>query len=549
MNDLLLNILQPRPAEGGDVLQPRSRGAAAPDPEGIGFGALLASFLPAGPNVDADDQLLFGAMTNGSENTMREISEGKISSLLSDVLPTMHESAVADTAVGIISEPAPVGEGNLKLIPVAFIPVLKEASLLYVANPDHEIANLLESVTPTLQSYLQDAGSVIDGKSIYPEQAVSLKLELGESTMVVPVEVSTDTSGRILELSIMTDGRLALSNVDPYTMATLDVKAAIEKAIPAQIQENITGGTEVSVKQIIVLAEPQKFARKYLTDLVESESRRSDDSKPGIKVDTSTKTTNSERLGIADKASAFVADARSTADNQRTIDQRPMGSHDTNHQSEVKQQSRPDVRLDIDKLARQSIMLPETGDKNLPKIAFTDGVPQVVEIAAKPSIQQVALPESISGSTNAARRVPAEPVAFKVLLPDAQIKIADMSTFRISIQPESLGHVRVHLAVVDDQLTARLSVESAAAKHMVESNLPVLRESLQQQGIKVESFAVNISDRDHPDRQHGHKREPLSRKQKGGMFSLDSFDRTDAQVPARGVTSSTNLSGHLNLVA
>lgn len=78
-----------------------------------------------------------------------------------------------------------------------------------------------------------------------------------------------------------------------------------------------------------------------------------------------------------------------------------------------------------------------------------------------------------------------------------QIKISvkvDQTSMELQLRPESLG--KVHLLVQEKSgvLTAQFSVESAAAKDAIQSQLQLLKDTLQNQGLKVDAVEVTISD-------------------------------------------------------
>lgn len=63
----------------------------------------------------------------------------------------------------------------------------------------------------------------------------------------------------------------------------------------------------------------------------------------------------------------------------------------------------------------------------------------------------------------------------------------------ISIEPDNLGPAKLHLAMHNDALTARLTVESIHAKAAVESSLDQLTDQLARAGVKVHHVEVSVS--------------------------------------------------------
>lgn len=63
---------------------------------------------------------------------------------------------------------------------------------------------------------------------------------------------------------------------------------------------------------------------------------------------------------------------------------------------------------------------------------------------------------------------------------------------RVRLEPESLGDVRVAVRWDGGTVSARLEVGTAAVREVLESHLPALRKSLQEQGIPIQQMEVGI---------------------------------------------------------
>lgn len=79
-----------------------------------------------------------------------------------------------------------------------------------------------------------------------------------------------------------------------------------------------------------------------------------------------------------------------------------------------------------------------------------------------------------------------------------QIKVVikpETTSMELHLNPEQLG--RVHLTVEaskSGEMTASFTVQNEAAKEAIESQIQILKESLDKQGIKVEAVEVTVSD-------------------------------------------------------
>ncbi len=70
------------------------------------------------------------------------------------------------------------------------------------------------------------------------------------------------------------------------------------------------------------------------------------------------------------------------------------------------------------------------------------------------------------------------------------------SSMEISLTPESLGRVTLNLVSRQGALTAHFTAQNQIAKEAIESQIVVLRENLESQGLKVEAIEVTVSNFD-----------------------------------------------------
>ena len=62
----------------------------------------------------------------------------------------------------------------------------------------------------------------------------------------------------------------------------------------------------------------------------------------------------------------------------------------------------------------------------------------------------------------------------------------------INLEPPSLGKMHLDIVTERSTVTGRIIVESAEVKDLVQNNIAELREHLAQNGLKVESFDVQV---------------------------------------------------------
>ena len=68
-----------------------------------------------------------------------------------------------------------------------------------------------------------------------------------------------------------------------------------------------------------------------------------------------------------------------------------------------------------------------------------------------------------------------------------------MTTMELQLYPAHLGRVVVQLVSKDGHVTAQIAAESEAAKNALESQLTLLKENLNNQGVKIENVEVTIA--------------------------------------------------------
>lgn len=66
------------------------------------------------------------------------------------------------------------------------------------------------------------------------------------------------------------------------------------------------------------------------------------------------------------------------------------------------------------------------------------------------------------------------------------------TSMELQLHPESLGRVQIQLVAREGAITAQISAQTEAARHAIESQLSTLKESFQNQGLKVEAVEVTL---------------------------------------------------------
>ena len=69
---------------------------------------------------------------------------------------------------------------------------------------------------------------------------------------------------------------------------------------------------------------------------------------------------------------------------------------------------------------------------------------------------------------------------------------SEVTTMELQLQPENLGKLDLQVALKDGELVAEFKTENEAVKNLIEGQLIHLKETLEQQGLKVSSVEVSV---------------------------------------------------------
>ena len=73
------------------------------------------------------------------------------------------------------------------------------------------------------------------------------------------------------------------------------------------------------------------------------------------------------------------------------------------------------------------------------------------------------------------------------------IQTQDLTEMELQLHPATLGNVKVQLAVTEGVLTATFTTENEVVKAALESQMLVLKQNFEEQGIKVEAVEVTVA--------------------------------------------------------
>lgn len=112
-----------------------------------------------------------------------------------------------------------------------------------------------------------------------------------------------------------------------------------------------------------------------------------------------------------------------------------------------------------------------------------------------------------------------------------QIK-PDVTELTMQLQPESLGTLNIHLTAREGIITAQLTTQNEAVKAALETQIVQLRETLSEQGLKVDTVEVTVASHDFN----------RSLKQGSGENNESSYDRNPKKRGIRKINLEEGVS-------
>lgn len=123
--------------------------------------------------------------------------------------------------------------------------------------------------------------------------------------------------------------------------------------------------------------------------------------------------------------------------------------------------------------------------------------------------------QSLAAASRAARPAATTPDASRVEFVERLMKAArftmikGQSRMKLVLNPPNLGHLKVDLSVREHVLRGSLRAETPAARDLIVSQIPTLRDQLERQGIHLGAFDVNVDAQSgQAGRQDGHGAAP-----------------------------------------
>lgn len=108
----------------------------------------------------------------------------------------------------------------------------------------------------------------------------------------------------------------------------------------------------------------------------------------------------------------------------------------------------------------------------------------------------------------------------------------DTTRMQIQLNPEHLGKVELEITSKNGELSARMNVQNDQVKEAVESQMQVLRETLEVQGIKVESIEVTVAEFGFRFQDETGNEQPQQQRQnRQNRLNLDDIEEDNFNLP------------------
>jgi flagellar hook-length control protein FliK len=129
------------------------------------------------------------------------------------------------------------------------------------------------------------------------------------------------------------------------------------------------------------------------------------------------------------------------------------------------------------------------------KVAVSDPTTSQSNVPMHLSVNKASQADSPSAATTTDDVGQAGRVRFVQRVEQAFQSMSDQGgTVRLKLSPPELGSMRLEITVRNGVMTARAETETPAGRNMLLDNLPMLRERLAQQDIKVQRFDIDLMD-------------------------------------------------------
>lgn len=121
------------------------------------------------------------------------------------------------------------------------------------------------------------------------------------------------------------------------------------------------------------------------------------------------------------------------------------------------------------------------------------------------------------------------------ILESAKVKeLSNGGSIELTLTPETLGKVNLTVAAKNGVITANITAQTEAAKDAIAANIEVLKENLNNQGIKVESVEVAVASHNLEQNLEQNERGHEADESKKDKTSKIRFDENGERITGEG---------------
>jgi len=155
---------------------------------------------------------------------------------------------------------------------------------------------------------------------------------------------------------------------------------------------------------------------------------------------------------------------------------------------------------------RETVASPAQASEGMTVVLKESSAGRVVRIGADTQSGQTGLFQAHQGptgsdvqvgSSTSAPQAPGQPFQYDLLQQVTEKTVFHLKNGRveahIDLKPESLGHLRLHVATDNGQVTLKIMTESGWVRDIIESNISQLKSELQQHNLQIDRLDVSVS--------------------------------------------------------
>lgn len=368
----------------------------------------------------------------------------------------------------------------------------KSVAIIYEAVANNEVAvNNLEPVVDEaaplkkvldskLPAEIQD--SVVDLKPL-PDEIIPTQPGMTADNQEKQARVKTDlntNSEQLIPAAATENGTPAVMAAVPDQSA-LSGKSTAKRLEPRNaLSATMPRGDEAAIDSEVLLSQADAGTKKTLPLIAPEQAEKA------------------KSAGVSDKASQTAATQESTTQQSKSeLNFRVAAGLEMEAAKPQNAAAATDVKKLIEFESKRlksdkSEPMPQKNDVVV-KSEKSEGEPNLL-LLGKSGLETEKNQLLRSVNTPAAANLAAEPEqVLEQIVKKAEMMVKQNSSeMKIQLQPEFLGKMTIKIVVEEGLLTARFITDSHQVKHMLDSNLNTLRQSLEAQGIRVEKTEVNV---------------------------------------------------------